>query len=113
MLVGYLNVFIDHYVWILHLQDAVDCPEWIVPFHVFKSLVEEVKLFFFEMALMFLFNMNGYYAAQHMKIEVHSEVPYLIFDWSCWHVFLVVIYSLIVMLILRCWAIIPSNIHTT
>lgn len=26
------------------LQDAVDCPEWIVPFHVFKSLAEEVLL---------------------------------------------------------------------
>ncbi|KAL9297864.1 hypothetical protein ACSQ67_023760 [Phaseolus vulgaris] len=25
-----------------HLEDAVDCPEWIVPFHVFKSLAEEV-----------------------------------------------------------------------
>ncbi|KAI8018087.1 Protein trichome birefringence-like 19 [Camellia lanceoleosa] len=24
------------------LLDAVDCPEWIVPFHVFKSLVEEI-----------------------------------------------------------------------
>jgi len=26
------------------LQDAVDCPEWIVPFHVFKALAEEVKI---------------------------------------------------------------------
>ncbi|TYH86941.1 hypothetical protein ES332_D01G079400v1 [Gossypium tomentosum] len=24
-----------------HLEDAVDCPEWIVPFHLFKSLAEE------------------------------------------------------------------------
>ncbi|XP_074347730.1 mRNA cap guanine-N(7) methyltransferase 1-like [Apium graveolens] len=24
-----------------HLEDALDCPEWIVPFHVFKSLAEE------------------------------------------------------------------------
>lgn len=24
-----------------HLEDAVDCPEWIVPFHVFKALAEE------------------------------------------------------------------------
>ncbi|KAI9093241.1 hypothetical protein K1719_027255 [Acacia pycnantha] len=24
-----------------HLEDAVDCPEWIVPFHVFKTLAEE------------------------------------------------------------------------
>ena len=28
--------------WDILLQDAVDCPEWIVPFHVFKSLAEEV-----------------------------------------------------------------------
>ncbi|XP_058189575.1 mRNA cap guanine-N7 methyltransferase 1-like [Rhododendron vialii] len=27
-----------------HLEDAVDCPEWIVPFHIFKSLAEEYNL---------------------------------------------------------------------
>lgn len=27
-----------------HLEDAVDCPEWIVPFHIFKSLAEEYEL---------------------------------------------------------------------
>ncbi|XP_074560096.1 mRNA cap guanine-N(7) methyltransferase 1 [Curcuma longa] len=27
-----------------HLEDAVDCPEWIVPFHVFKSLADEYGL---------------------------------------------------------------------
>lgn len=27
-----------------HLEDAVDCPEWIVPFHNFKSLAEEYGL---------------------------------------------------------------------
>ncbi|KAL2483619.1 mRNA cap guanine-N7 methyltransferase 1 [Forsythia ovata] len=27
-----------------HLEDAVDCPEWIVPFPVFKSLAEEYDL---------------------------------------------------------------------
>uniref|UniRef100_A0A1D1XMZ0 mRNA cap guanine-N(7) methyltransferase n=1 Tax=Anthurium amnicola TaxID=1678845 RepID=A0A1D1XMZ0_9ARAE len=27
-----------------HLEDAVDCPEWIVPFHVFKPLAEEYDL---------------------------------------------------------------------
>ncbi|KAK3427087.1 hypothetical protein EUGRSUZ_F03392 [Eucalyptus grandis] len=27
-----------------HLEDAVDCPEWIVPFHVFKALAEEYEL---------------------------------------------------------------------
>ncbi|XP_059662564.1 mRNA cap guanine-N7 methyltransferase 1 isoform X2 [Cornus florida] len=27
-----------------HLEDAVDCPEWIVPFHLFKSLAEEYDL---------------------------------------------------------------------
>ena len=25
-----------------NLQDAVDCPEWVVPFHLFKLLAEEV-----------------------------------------------------------------------
>lgn len=35
--------FFSHDFWYkFSLQDAVDCPEWIVPFHVFKSLVEEV-----------------------------------------------------------------------
>jgi hypothetical protein len=24
------------------VQDAVDCPEWVVPFHLFKLLAEEV-----------------------------------------------------------------------
>ncbi|OAY74983.1 mRNA cap guanine-N7 methyltransferase 1 [Ananas comosus] len=27
-----------------HLEDAVDCPEWIVPFNVFKSLANEYDL---------------------------------------------------------------------
>ncbi|KAG9153818.1 hypothetical protein Leryth_005943 [Lithospermum erythrorhizon] len=27
-----------------HLEDAVDCPEWVVPFHLFKSLAEENDL---------------------------------------------------------------------
>ncbi|KAJ0045751.1 hypothetical protein Pint_04345 [Pistacia integerrima] len=27
-----------------HLEDAVDCPEWIVPFHLFKSMAEEYGL---------------------------------------------------------------------
>ncbi|XP_072969552.1 mRNA cap guanine-N(7) methyltransferase 1 isoform X1 [Typha angustifolia] len=27
-----------------HLEDAVDCPEWIVPFNVFKSLADEYDL---------------------------------------------------------------------
>ncbi|KAG0464525.1 hypothetical protein HPP92_020142 [Vanilla planifolia] len=27
-----------------HLEDAVDCPEWIVPFNVFRSLAEEYDL---------------------------------------------------------------------
>ncbi|XP_038898964.1 mRNA cap guanine-N7 methyltransferase 1 [Benincasa hispida] len=30
--------------YLFHLEDAVDCPEWIVPFHVFKSLAEEYDL---------------------------------------------------------------------
>uniref|UniRef100_A0A2N9HLD0 mRNA (guanine-N(7))-methyltransferase n=1 Tax=Fagus sylvatica TaxID=28930 RepID=A0A2N9HLD0_FAGSY len=27
-----------------HVKDAVDCPEWVVPFHVFKALAEEYDL---------------------------------------------------------------------
>ncbi|PWZ53497.1 mRNA cap guanine-N7 methyltransferase 1 [Zea mays] len=27
-----------------HLEDAVDCPEWVVPFHLFKLLAEEYDL---------------------------------------------------------------------
>ncbi|CAD5323655.1 unnamed protein product [Arabidopsis thaliana] len=30
--------------YVFHLEDAVDCPEWIVPFNVFKSLAEEYDL---------------------------------------------------------------------
>jgi mRNA (guanine-N7-)-methyltransferase len=26
------------------MQDAVDCPEWVVPFHLFKLLAEEYDL---------------------------------------------------------------------
>ena len=26
-----------------NMQDAVDCPEWVVPFHLFKLLAEEVS----------------------------------------------------------------------
>jgi hypothetical protein len=29
------------------MQDAVDCPEWVVPFHLFKLLAEEVDLCIF------------------------------------------------------------------
>ncbi|CAN0890763.1 mRNA cap guanine-N7 methyltransferase 1 [Linum grandiflorum] len=30
--------------YLFHLEDAVDCPEWIVPFNVFKALAEEYDL---------------------------------------------------------------------
>ncbi|KAG2317518.1 hypothetical protein Bca52824_020640 [Brassica carinata] len=30
--------------YVFHLEDAVDCPEWIVPFNIFKSLAEEYDL---------------------------------------------------------------------
>jgi hypothetical protein len=30
-----------------NMQDAVDCPEWVVPFHLFKLLAEEVDLCLF------------------------------------------------------------------
>ncbi|CAN6691232.1 unnamed protein product [Malus baccata var. baccata] len=44
-----------------HLEDAVDCPEWIVPFHVFKSLVEE-----YDMELVFVKN-NHEFVHEYMK----------------------------------------------
>ncbi|KAG6515919.1 hypothetical protein ZIOFF_026365 [Zingiber officinale] len=40
-----LNFLLQHsYLTKLCMQDAVDCPEWIVPFHVFKSLADEYGL---------------------------------------------------------------------
>ncbi|XP_017256385.2 mRNA cap guanine-N7 methyltransferase 1 [Daucus carota subsp. sativus] len=46
-----------------HLEDAVDCPEWIVPFHVFKSLAEE-----YDLELVFVKN-------NHVFVEEYLKVP--------------------------------------
>ncbi|OIT00993.1 mRNA cap guanine-N(7) methyltransferase 1 isoform X1 [Nicotiana tabacum] len=44
-----------------HLEDAVDCPEWIVPFHVFKALAEE-----YDFELVFVKN-NHVFVEEYMK----------------------------------------------
>lgn len=44
-----------------HLEDAVDCPEWIVPFHVFKSLAEE-----YDLELVFVKN-NHVFVDEYLK----------------------------------------------
>ncbi|KAJ8536113.1 hypothetical protein K7X08_034514 [Anisodus acutangulus] len=51
---------------IIHLKklnnwDAVDCPEWIVPFHVFKALAEE-----YDFELVFVKN-NHIFVEEYMK----------------------------------------------
>ncbi|XP_060202348.1 mRNA cap guanine-N7 methyltransferase 1-like isoform X2 [Lycium barbarum] len=44
-----------------HLEDAVDCPEWIVPFHVFKAMAEE-----YDFELVFVKN-NHVFVEEYMK----------------------------------------------
>ncbi|XP_055826158.1 mRNA cap guanine-N7 methyltransferase 1-like isoform X2 [Solanum dulcamara] len=44
-----------------HLEDAIDCPEWIVPFHVFKALAEE-----YDFELVFVKN-NHIFVDEYMK----------------------------------------------
>lgn len=51
-----------------HLEDAVDCPEWIVPFHVFKSLVEE-----YDMELVFVKNSHEF-VHEYMKKPEYVEL---------------------------------------
>ncbi|KAK9938329.1 hypothetical protein M0R45_015076 [Rubus argutus] len=51
-----------------HLEDAVDCPEWIVPFHVFKSLVEE-----YDMELVFVKNSHEF-VHEYMKKPDYVEL---------------------------------------
>ncbi|KAM5550654.1 mRNA cap guanine-N7 methyltransferase 1-like [Rosa sericea] len=51
-----------------HLEDAVDCPEWIVPFHVFKSLVEE-----YDMELIFVKNSHEF-VHEYMKRPEYVEL---------------------------------------
>ncbi|KAI9186352.1 hypothetical protein LWI28_016474 [Acer negundo] len=47
-----------------HLEDAVDCPEWIVPFHVFKSLAEE-----YDLELVFVKNSHEFVREYMKKLE--------------------------------------------
>ncbi|XP_021737433.1 mRNA cap guanine-N7 methyltransferase 1-like isoform X1 [Chenopodium quinoa] len=44
-----------------HLEDAVDCPEWVVPFHVFKALAEE-----YDFELVFAKN-NHQFVEEYLK----------------------------------------------
>ncbi|XWS51966.1 hypothetical protein CRYUN_Cryun11dG0027100 [Craigia yunnanensis] len=51
-----------------HLEDAVDCPEWIVPFHVFKSLAEE-----YDLELVFVKNSHEF-VHEYMKKPEYVEL---------------------------------------
>ncbi|KAI3903279.1 hypothetical protein MKW98_031933 [Papaver atlanticum] len=51
-----------------HLEDAVDCPEWIVPFPVFKSLAEEYGL-----ELVFVKNFHEF-VDEYMKRPEYAEL---------------------------------------
>ncbi|XP_076926049.1 mRNA cap guanine-N(7) methyltransferase 1-like isoform X1 [Bidens hawaiensis] len=44
-----------------HLEDAVDCPEWVVPFNVFKALAEE-----YDLELVFVKNSHAF-VHEYMK----------------------------------------------
>ncbi|KAJ0974847.1 hypothetical protein J5N97_016812 [Dioscorea zingiberensis] len=52
-----------------HLEDAVDCPEWIVPFPVFKSLAEE-----YDLELVFVKNSHEFVNEYLRKTSVHREL---------------------------------------
>ncbi|KAF5176280.1 mRNA cap guanine-N7 methyltransferase [Thalictrum thalictroides] len=47
-----------------HLKDAVDCPEWLVPFHVFKSLASDYGL-----ELVFVKNAHEFVKEYLQKLE--------------------------------------------
>ncbi|XP_075478001.1 mRNA cap guanine-N(7) methyltransferase 1-like isoform X1 [Primulina tabacum] len=51
-----------------HLEDAVDCPEWIVPLDVFKSLAEE-----YGFELVFVKNSHAF-VDEYMKIPEYIEL---------------------------------------
>ncbi|KAK9084960.1 hypothetical protein Sjap_025371 [Stephania japonica] len=51
-----------------HLEDAVDCPEWIVPFHVFKSLAEE-----YDLELIFVKNAHEF-VDEYLKKPEYAEL---------------------------------------
>lgn len=54
--------------YLFHLEDAVDCPEWIVPFHVFKSLAEE-----YDLELVFVKN-NHEFVNEYLKMNAYAEL---------------------------------------
>ncbi|XP_073027299.1 mRNA cap guanine-N(7) methyltransferase 1-like isoform X1 [Primulina eburnea] len=51
-----------------HLEDAVDCPEWIVPFDLFKSLAEE-----YGFELVFVKNSHAF-VDEYLKIAEYIEL---------------------------------------
>ncbi|XP_075488657.1 mRNA cap guanine-N(7) methyltransferase 1-like isoform X1 [Primulina tabacum] len=51
-----------------HLEDAVDCPEWIVPFDLFKSLAEE-----YGFELVFVKNAHAF-VDEYLKIPEYIEL---------------------------------------
>lgn len=51
-----------------HLEDAVDCPEWIVPFHIFKAMAEE-----YDLELVFVKN-NHEFVDEYLKKEEFIEL---------------------------------------
>ncbi|XP_004292005.1 PREDICTED: uncharacterized protein LOC101313768 [Fragaria vesca subsp. vesca] len=52
--------------YMFHLEGVVDCPEWIVPFHVFKSLAEE-----YDLELVFVKNFHEFV---HQYLELPKYV---------------------------------------
>ncbi|KAL6228041.1 hypothetical protein ACLB2K_001995 [Fragaria x ananassa] len=52
--------------YMFHLEGCVDCPEWLVPFHVFKSLAEE-----YGMELVFVKN-NHEFVHEYMKLPEYE-----------------------------------------
>lgn len=51
-----------------HLEDAVDCPEWVVPFDVFKSLAEE-----YDLEIVFVKNAHAF-VDEYLKQPVYAEL---------------------------------------
>ncbi|KAI4366113.1 hypothetical protein MLD38_022033 [Melastoma candidum] len=51
-----------------HLEDAVDCPEWIVPFHVFKPLAEG-----YDLDIVFVKNSHEF-VHEYLKKPVYVEL---------------------------------------
>ncbi|KAH9322657.1 hypothetical protein KI387_017296, partial [Taxus chinensis] len=51
-----------------HLEDAVDCPEWLVPFHKFKELAEE-----YELELVFKMNSHEF-VHEYVKKPEYAEL---------------------------------------